>query len=129
VVADGQRAEVPGVALAWRPAGDDQFLLGPGLELQPGLRSPARLVPAPPQLGDHAFEVVGRRRLEERLAVADDVGRETHARVWPEHALEQSLAILERDIEQRTTIEIEQVERLVDKAADALLAELCLEER
>ena len=42
-----------------------------------------------------------------------------------EHALEQPLAVLERDVEQRPPVEIEQVERLVHEAARRrLVAEL-----
>ena len=45
-----------------------------------------------------------------------------------EHAPEQALAVLERDVEERSTIEIEQVEDLVHETGRLLVAELRLEE-
>ena len=46
VDADGDGPELPRVALARRPAADDELLLGPDLDLQPGRASAAGLVPA-----------------------------------------------------------------------------------
>ena len=46
-----------------------------------------------------------------------------------QHALEQALAVLERDVEQRATVEVQQVERLVDEPLGGLVAEPGLEER
>ena len=69
------------------------------------------------------------RRLVERQALALDVGREADPRVVLEHAPEQPLAILERDVEERPTVEVEQVEGLVHEPRGGLVAELGLEQR
>src|SRR5690349_1229760 len=45
-----------------------------------------------------------------------------------EHALEQPLPVLERDVEQAPTVEIQQVEHLVHEPGGLLVAELGLEE-
>ena len=92
------------------------------------VRRPGSYVAAP-QLGDHPLEPLHLRRLEEGLALALHVGDVADPRVVLEHAAEQALAILERDVEQKPAVEVEQVERLVQETADARLAELGLEER
>ena len=51
------------------------------------------------------------------IALALDMGRVAHPRMLLEHAPEQPLAVLERDVQQRPTVVVQQVERLVDEAA------------
>ena len=46
----------------------------------------------------------------------------------PEDALEQPLAILERDVEQRPAVQVEQVECLVDEPVRRRIAESLLEQ-
>ncbi len=128
VDADDERAEVAGVARPGRPAADDELLLGPDLDLEPGVRAPARLVARALELGDDALELLRFGGGPEGLALTLDVGREADARMRPEHALEQALAVLERDVEQQPAIEVEQVERLVDEVRGALVAGPLLEQ-
>ena len=54
--------------------------------------------------------------------------RVAHPRMVPEHAAQEALAILERHIEQRSTIEVEQIERLVHDAGGGRVAEFGLQE-
>ena len=117
VDADRDGAEIAGVAFARRPATDDELLLGPDLELQPGRRPLAGLVARAAELGDDPFEAAGLGRGHERLALADDVRREPDPVRLAQDAPEQPLAILERDVEQRAPVEVEQVEHLVHERA------------
>ena len=128
VDADGHRPEVLGVATPRGPATDHQLLLRSDLDLEPGLGPPARLVPRAPQLGDHALDAESFRGLEERDPVALDMGGVANPRMLLEHAPQQPLAVLERDVQQRPTVVVEQVERLVDEARRFLVTELGLEQ-
>ena len=128
VDADRHRPEILRPPFARRPATDHELLLGPDLELEPRRRPAARLVARPLELGDDAFEALGCGGLVEREALPVDVGREADARVRPEHALQQALAILESHVQQRPPIEVQQVERLEHEPGRALVAEPRLEE-
>ena len=68
------------------------------------------------------------RGLVERLALRLDVCGEADARVRPEHALEQALAVLQRDVEQRSPVVVEQVEGLEDESGRALGTEALLQQ-
>ncbi len=128
VHADGHRTEVPGVAAPRGPATDHQLLLRPDLDLEPRIAAAARLVPRATELRHHPLDAERAGRVEERLPLPDHVRREAHPRVVLEHASEQALAVLEGHVEQRSTVEVEQVERLVQQPVRLLVAELGLEE-
>ena len=53
--------------------------------------------------------------------------RQADPRVVLEHAAEQPLAVLERDVEQRSAVEVQEVEDLVDETGRLLVAELRLQ--
>ncbi len=112
--ADGDRPEVLRVALAAGPAADDERLLGPQLDLQPGRGPPTGLVPTASMLGDDALEPLRRCGLVERLAAALEVGREPDLRALREDRAQQPLARLEGHLEERAAVELEEVEDLVD---------------
>src|SRR4030095_5995770 len=97
VHADGQRAEVLCVPLAGRPTADDQLLLGPDPDLQPGIRAAPRLVRRAAKLGEDALEAKLAGRIVERVAVADDVRGEANPVRLAKDAPEQALAVVERD--------------------------------
>src|SRR5207247_9019911 len=111
----GPRAEGRGGARSGRPAADDELLQRPDLQLQPGRCPPARLVARSAELGDDPLEVALTGGLDERLAVADDVGREPDPRRLAEDRAEHPLAVLERDLEERSPVDIQQVADLVDE--------------
>ena len=117
VHADRDRPEVAGVTLAGRPAADDQLLLRPDLQLEPGRRPASRLVPRSAELGDDALEPLAASRLHERLALAHDVCSEPDPGRLLQHRAQESFAVLERHAEQRSSVEVEQIERLVDERA------------
>ncbi len=112
--ADGDGAELAGVALPRGPATHDERLLGTRLDLQPGGGPSPRLVAAAAVLGDDALEALRGRSLVERPALALDMGGETDPGSLGQDRSEQPLARLERDLEQRPPVELEQVEDLVD---------------
>ena len=96
------------------PAGDHELLLGPVLDLQPGARPTTGLVSARALLGHHALEPLRLHRREERLAVGLDVAGVADERVLAQDLAQPRLASLERLVEQRLTVEEEEVEDLVD---------------
>src|SRR4029079_19467247 len=100
-----------------RPAADDELLLRPDLDLQPGRRPATGLVGRAAELGHDALEPALAGRLVERPAVTLDVGGVADTRRFAQDAAEEPLPILERDAEQRAAVEVEQVERLVEQAA------------
>ena len=125
---EDERAEVHGAPLPRQPADDDDLLLEAHLELEPRLAAPIRLVRRAPQLGDDALELLLPRRLEERDPVGLDVAGVADHRVRAQAAAEQALALLERHVEQRPAVEVEQVEGLVHerrRRAAALAARRC----
>ena len=112
---DDQRAEVLVRALSLEPASNDQLLLAPELDLEPRSGSAPRLVGTVPALGDDPLQFLLACGLQKRLAVRLDVWREVDHRVWPEHAAQQRLALVQRDAEQRLAVQVEQVEDPVDQ--------------
>src|SRR6185295_5223628 len=120
VHADRERTEVAGVATPRRPATDHELLLRPDLDLEPCPGTATRLVSGTPQLRDHPLDPDRAGGIEERLPLPDDVRREANPGMVLEHAPEQALAVLERDVEQRSTIEVEQIEDLVHEASRLL---------
>ncbi len=64
----------------------------------------------------------------EGVPLALDMRRESHAGMLPQHALEQAFAVLERDVQQRPPVQVEEVERLVDEPGRTLLTEFRLEQ-
>ena len=115
VDADEQRAEVDGFARALRPAADDELLLGPDLDLLPAVGALAGDVRRAAVLGHDPLEAADAGRLEERQPVALDVLAQPDARVRPQDRREQAPSFLERLVEQRAAVEVEQVEDLVDE--------------
>ena len=111
---------------------DDELLLRPDLDLQPVVRAASRLVPALPLLGHDALEPTRLGGREEAPPLPFDVAGEAYPGVIAEHAPEEALAVLERDLEERPPVEVQQVEGHVDErrvgharvAADPLLQEL-----
>src|SRR4029079_5970877 len=128
VDADRKSTEVAGIATPRGPATDHELLLRPDLDLEPCPGTATRLVPRTPQLRDHALDPDRAGGIEERLPLPDDMRREANPRMVLEHAAEQALAVLERDVEQRSPIEIHQVEDLVDDPGRLLVTEFRLEE-
>ena len=84
---------------------------------------------AAPELGDDAFEALGLGGFVERDPLPLDMGGITDPRVVLDHAPQQAFAVFERDVQQRSPVEIQEVEGLIDEAPDAALAEFRLEER
>ncbi len=125
---DGECPKIARIATPRGPATDHELLLRADLELEPRIRSTTGLVPRPAQLGDDPFDPHRRRRLVEREPLPFDMGREAHPRMLLQHAPQEPLPILQRDVEQAPTVEIQQVEGLVDEARGGLVAELGLEE-
>ena len=116
---DDQRAEILVRALSLEPASDDQLLLPPELDLQPRAGPAPRLVGAVPALGDDPLQFL----LACGLPVGLDVWREVDHRIGPEHAAQHRLALVQRDVEQRLAVQVEQVEDPVDERnGGALLA-------
>ena len=112
VHADHERAELLRAPLSRRPPADDQLLLRSSLDLEPGRRAAAGLVPAAPVLGDDALEALGPGGLEECHALGLDRRRDLDPGRGPDDQPEEALALLERDIQQRLPVEVEQVECL-----------------
>src|SRR6202008_3938269 len=113
VVADDEGTELAGRALAGRPAADDQLLLGPDLDLQPRPCAPAGFVHGAPMFGDDALEALLACGLEEPEPLADDVIGESHSRVGrPQDGVQELLAALEGDVEERAAVEVQEVEDL-----------------
>ena len=115
VDADEERAEVDRPAGALRPAADDELLLGPDLDLLPAVGALAGDVRRAAVLGHDPLEAADAGRLEERQPAAFDVFAEPDARIRPQDRREQPAALLERLVEQRAAVEVEQVEDLVDE--------------
>ena len=116
VDAHGHRAEIAGVALARRPAADHELLLGPDLELEPRRRAPARLVARAPELGDDALEPLAAAASWNAMPSPSTWAAKRTRGCVRSTLSQQPLAILERDVEQRPPVEVQQVERLVDEA-------------
>src|SRR4029078_13470732 len=98
------------------PADDDQLLLGPDLDLEPGRAPPSRLVDRIARLGHDALEAADPGGLEERGALAEHVVAVADAWIVAEDGLEAGLALLEGQAEQALSGEPQQVEHLVDDA-------------
>ena len=109
-----QRAEVGVAALSRQPADDDHLLLAPDLQLQPRLAPAARLVRRAAELRDDPLELLLAGRCEERFAVTLHVARVADEWMRSQAVLQQALALLERHVDERSTVEVEQVEDLVD---------------
>src|SRR4029077_5868154 len=105
-----RRAEILVRPFTFEPADDNKLLFSPELDLEPGAGTPARLVDAVPSLGDDALQLLLPRSLQERLPISLDVGREMRHVARFEDAPEERLAILERHVQQRLAIQVEQVE-------------------
>src|SRR5207244_1127085 len=100
VVADDECPELARRALTRCPATDDELLLRPDLDLQPGPGAPAGFVDGAAMLGDDAFEALLPRRLEEHQPLADNVIGESHSRVCrAQDRLQELLAALQRDVQ------------------------------
>ena len=97
------------------PAADDELLLGPDLDLLPAVGALARHVRRTAVLGHDPLEAAHPGRLEERDPVALDVLAQPDPRIGAEDRREQPAALLERLVEQRAAVEVEQVEDLVDE--------------
>jgi len=131
--AEQEGAEVALRDAARLPAAHHELLLPPCLHLEPGVRAAARLVPAGAPLGHDALEALCLGGLEERLAITLDVARVAHQRVVPQALAQEPLALLERDVEQRAAVEVQEVEGLVHDRHVRVLpppeAGPCLEQR
>src|SRR4029078_12440925 len=119
VAADRYRPEGARVPLARRPATDDQLLLRPDLDLDPRRRAPPRLVARAAELGHAPLGRACAAPLHERLALAFYVSREADAGRLAQHGAEESLAILQRHVEQRLAVEIQQGANLVEQPPSA----------
>ena len=111
---EDERAQVPMRDAARLPASDDELLLRPVLDLEPGMRTTPRLVPARPPLGHDALEPLRLDRGEEGFALALDVPGVADERVVAQDGAQPDLAFVERDVEHRLAVEEEEVEDLVD---------------
>ena len=100
--------------LSRQPADDDDLLLAPDLQLQPRLAPPARLVRRAPELRDDPLELLLAGRGEERFAITLHVARVADEGMRSQAVLQQALALLERHVDERSPVEVEQVEDLVD---------------
>ena len=107
---DDQRADIVHAPLSRQPTHHHQLLIQAKLDLQPVGRSPAGLVAAIAALGDDPLQVALRRGMHERLPVAHHVRRRADDRVRAQHVGKQSLPVLERHVDERATVEVEQVE-------------------
>ena len=110
-------------ALAARVAGDHELLPAVALDLQPLARPPAGQVAGAEPLGHDPFEALLLRGCQERLSVLEGL-REAHCLVPLVQKLLQSLApLLEREVDDRLALHLEQVEDEVDdrRAGLALL--------
>ena len=101
-------------------AGDEELVVAVRLDLQPVAR-PLLLVRAVLALGDDPLEVLLARDVQQRLAVVEAVrvGDRRHPLV--EHPPQTLLALDERQVDERLTVHLEQVEREVDERTAALL--------
>src|SRR6185369_14769905 len=112
---DQERAEIDRPAGPLDPATDDELLFGTDLDLLPGHRARSGDVCRPTVLGHDPFEAAFSCDFEERDAVGFDVFAQADARVGAEDIGKESAAFLERFFEERSAIEMEQVEDLVDE--------------
>jgi hypothetical protein len=104
-----------------RVAGDDELLPAVRLYLQPVARATTLGVPGVESLGHDALELLLLGRLVEGIAVVECLG-EAHTVVAPVEQLRKSLlALAQREVDQRHTLQFEQVEDVVDERRAALL--------
>ena len=115
VDADEERTEVDRLAGPLHPATDDELLLGPDLDLLPRHRPRSGHVRRAAVLGHDPLEAPLARGLEERDPVGLDVLAQADARVRAKDAGEESAALLERLVEERSAVEMKEVEDLVDE--------------
>ena len=112
---EDEGAELRASTRPTRVAHDRKVLLVAELDLPPLGRPPPRAVRAVRALRDDALETVAAGRGHERLALADDVRGEPNPWRLLDHRSQQALAVLERDLEERPTVEIKEIEHLVDE--------------
>ncbi len=114
--ADGedQRPEIGVAPLPRQPADDHHLLFLADLQLQPGSAAAARLVAGAAQLRHDALEALRPGRGEEGVTIGLHVAGVANQRVLAQLPAEEALALLERHVEQRSTVEVEQVECLED---------------
>ena len=118
---EDERAERPcATALAARVAGDHELLAAVALDLQPLARAPAREVAGAEPLRHDPLELLLLGRGEQRVAVVEAL-RELHDPVpLVEELLEPLAPLLERQVDHRLALDLEQVEHVVDDRRPAL---------
>ena len=118
IVVDGhdQRAQVLVGPLPGQPPHDHDLLLAAQLDLQPVPAAAPGLVRAEPALGHDPLQSLLGGRLREVDALAHDVRGVAHQPIGPQHAAQQVLAVLERDVDERSPVEVQQVEDHVGHA-------------
>ena len=102
-----------------RVAGDHELLALLGLDLQPLPAPPSRVTGVGP-LGEDTLEALLLRGLEQRLAVVEH-RRELDGRVLVYELLQPRVPLLERQVDERLALELEQVEEVVDERPRPLL--------
>ena len=119
---EDERAERPRPpSLPARVAGDDELLAAVHLDLQPVARAAARLVARARLLGDDALELLRRRRLLQAGPVVESLREEDGAVPAVEKADELLAPLLERAVDDRRALDLEDVEHVVDDRPASLL--------
>src|ERR1700754_2462672 len=114
--AEHQRADAAGAAaLALPPTADHDFLGVPDLVLDPRVRPTARLVGGVAFLRDHPFPAMLARVLHRLGAVTGQCVGDDEAAALRQR-LEQAAAVREFGAKQRSTVEVQEVERPVLEA-------------
>ncbi len=117
-----ERTERAGATTGTRGVADDDELVGVlRLQFQPVARATPRLVGRIDALRDDPFEVLRSCDLEERVAVLEPFRHGDRARSQVDQLRESRLALVQRQIDERLAVELEQVERVVDELPRALL--------
>ena len=103
-----QRAEV--VALAVRESADDEIVRRYHFDLHP-IAAAASFVFAAARFGHDAFQAVGARGFEHRIAIHGEEVGNMNALGWRDNFRQQALALFERYAAQIVAIEIQQIEQ------------------
>ena len=120
---EDERAEPLACALASHPARDSQLLAPPRLDLEPVAAPRSGPIPRVRPLGHDPFEPLGYGHVHQGRAIVEHVREPYDRAVRDDRVGEACTALVERQVEERPAVELEQVEDKVREPAASLLQE------